>query len=253
MPARPSYMTMHTVTVVGDDGGDVLDASITPPTPITEPPLNNKTSFTMTTPAVMSVTEAINLPFTAPPAGGPGTPLDGLEELAGPIITLNSVSMPSSYLGDSLSGLNHPSTLPTTATGTFDIFPDIKIKIENDGVVAVAGVGTSVTTATIEGDILELNDWVVPWTPEAYIPKFDGSDYAKVKSEGYGRDNGAFIITFELGFGLKPPLAAHASSTTATFTIKILNNFSTDRERYKQDYENAYKSLDAVPDPSTWQ
>ena len=93
----------------------------------------------------------------------------------------------------------------------------------------------------------------MPWTPEAYIPKFDGSDYAKVKSEGYGRDNGAFIITFELGFGLKPPLAAHASSTTATFTIKILNNFSTDRDRYKQDYENAYKSLDAVPDPSTWQ
>ena len=244
MPVR--YPAMHSITVVGDTGGDVLDASITPPTPITEPPVNSKTSFTMTTPAVMTVTEAINLPFSPPPAGGPGTPLDGLEELAGPLITLNSVSIPSSYLGDSLSGLNHPS-LPTTATGSFDIFPDIKIEVENDGAVAVAGVGTSVTTATISGDILELNDWVVPWTPESSIPKFDGSD------EGYGRDNGEFIITFELGFGLKSPFNIPPYTVTAEFTIKILNNFSTDRDRYKLDYENAYKNLDAVPDPSTWQ
>ena len=61
----------------------------------------------------------------------------------------------------------------------------------------------SVTTTTISGSIAELNSWVEQWTPTASVPKFNGSDYARVKSEGYGRDNGGFIISFKLKFDLK--------------------------------------------------
>ena len=54
-------------------------------------------------------------------------------------------------------------------------------------------------------------------------------------------------------FDLAPPLANHASSTEAEYTIKVLNNFDNDKEQYKSDYADAYAALETVPDPSTWQ
>ena len=137
--------------------------------------------------------------------------------------------MPSSYLGESLTGL--PSAPNNTAAGTFPIFPNVNLVVVGPVGTAAGGVGSAVTTATISGSITELNSWVEQWTPTASVPKFDGSDYAKVKSEGYGRDNGAFIISFKLKFDLAAPLAGHPSAVESTYTIKILNNFDNDRDQ----------------------
>ena len=164
------------------------------------------------------------------------------------MISLTEITMPSSYLGESLTGL--PSAPNNTAAGTFPIFPNVNLVVVGPVGTAAGGVGSAVTTATISGSITELNSWVEQWTPTASVPKFDGSDYAKVKSEGYGRDNGAFIISFKLKFDLAAPLAGHPSAVEKTYTIKVLNNFDNDRDQYKQDYENAYKSLTKVPELS---
>tara|TARA_B100000131_G_scaffold3507_1_gene3647 strand:- start:347 stop:1093 length:747 start_codon:yes stop_codon:yes gene_type:complete len=236
---RAPFKAQHTVTLVGADGGEVVAANL----PTMEPPSPGAT-FANATPATISITEAINLPPATPPA----PPLDGLEGLAGPMISLTEITMPSSYLGESLTGL--PSAPNNTAAGTFPIFPNVNLVVVGPVGSAVQGVGSAVTTATISGSITELNSWVEQWTPTASVPKFDGSDYAKVKSEGYGRDNGAFIISFKLKFDLAAPLAGHPSAVESTYTIKILNNFDNDRDQYKQDYENAYKSLTKVPELS---
>ena len=236
---RAPFKAQHTVTLVGADGGEVVAANL----PSMEPPSPGAT-FANATPATISITEAINLPPATPPA----PPLDGLEGLAGPMISLTEITMPSSYLGESLTGL--PSAPNNTAAGTFPIFPNVNLVVVGPVGTAAGGVGSAVTTATISGSITELNSWVEQWTPTASVPKFDGSDYAKVKSEGYVRDNGAFIISFKLKFDLAAPLAGHPSAVESTYTIKILNNFDNDRDQYKQDYENAYKSLTKVPELS---
>ena len=236
---RAPFKAQHTVTLVGADGGEVVAANL----PTMEPPSPGAT-FANATPATISITEAINLPPATPPA----PPLDGLEGLAGPMISLTEITMPSSYLGESLTGL--PSAPNNTAAATFPIFTNVNLVVVGQVGTAAGGVGSAVTTATISGSITELNSWVEQWTPTASVPKFDGSDYAKVKSEGYGRDNGAFIISFKLKFDLAAPLAGHPSAVESTYTIKILNNFDNDRDQYKQDYENAYKSLTKVPELS---
>ena len=236
---RSPFKANHVLTLVGSGGGEVLAANL----PTMEPPSSGAT-FANATPATISITEAINLPPATPPA----PPLDGLEGLAGPMISLTEITMPSSYLGESLTGL--PSAPNNTAAGTFPIFPNVNLVVVGPVGTAAGGVGSAVTTATISGSITELNSWVEQWTPTASVPKFDGSDYAKVKSEGYGRDNGAFIISFKLKFDLAAPLAGHPSAVESTYTIKILNNFDNDRDQYKQDYENAYKSLTKVPELS---
>ena len=239
-------MTQHALTIVGATGGEMISSAL----PTMEPPAAGAT-FTMATPATMSITETINLPLTSPPVP-PVAPLDGLETLAGPIISLTDISMPTSYNGESLSGLG--SAPNNTSGGNFDIFPNVKLTVtEGTPTITAPGVATATTTATVAGSITELNSWVVPWTPTDSIPKFDGSDYCKVKSEGYGRDNGAFIISFKLKFTLKAPMAAHPAAQEVEFQIKVLNNFTNDRDQYKQDYADAYADLDAVPDPSTWQ
>ena len=244
MPARIAYTALHVVSVQGATGGEIVAASV----PTLEAPGAGST-FVKATPPVISITETINVPLN--PATYPAPPYDGLEDLAGPMISLTEVSIPSSYNGDSLSGLS-PS-LNNTSAGSYEIFPNVNLVVTGPVGAAVAGVGASTTTATITGSIPELNSWVVPWTPTDSIPNFDGSDYALVKSEGYGRRVGAFVITFKLKFDLAPPLANHASATEQTYTIKVLNNFDNDKEQYKSDYADAYAALETVPDPSTWQ
>ena len=206
--------------------------------------------------------EQVQAPSPTPPVVPPVIPFDGLETSAEPMIQLKagSVSMPSSYLGESLTGLD--PDYGATDFGTSNIFPGINLVTEAvtdplKGYVPVGtptpGVGVIIAKAQITGNILELNSWVTQWLPTSSVPKFDGSDYAKVKSEGFGRDNpNGFEIQFTLRFFLKL-FPNHAQEVEKTFSIKIINNFSNDKEQYKQDYANAYASLEAVPDPSTWQ
>ena len=250
MPARVAYTALHVVSVQGATGGEIIAASV----PTLESPGAGST-FVKSAPPVISITETINVPLN--PQTYPAPPYDGLEDLAGPMISLTDISIPSSWTvpatgkSESLSGIG--SAPNNTSAGSYEIFPNVNLVITGPIGAAVAGVGASTTTAEITGSIPDLNSWVVPWTPTDSIPNFDGSDYALVKSEGYGRSVGAFVITFKLKFDLAPPLANHASATEQTYTIKVLNNFDNDKEQYKSDYADAYAALETVPDPSTWQ
>ena len=190
------------------------------------------------------------------PAPANVPPFDGLETSAEPMIQLKagSVSMPSSFLGESLTGLN--PDYGATDFGTSNIFPGINLVTSavtdtTKGFVAVvAGEGTIIAKAQITGNILELNSWVDQWLPEASVPKFNGSDYAKVKSEGYGRANpNGFEIQFTLRFFLKL-FPDHAQEVEKTYSIKVINNFDNDRDQYISDYKNAYLALDKVPELS---
>ena len=236
---RSSFKANHVLTLVGSGGGEVIAGNV----PTMEAPGSGST-FANATPATISITEAISLAYS----GDGIPPRDGTEGLAGPMISLTDISMPSSYLGESLSGI--PSAPNNTAAGTFSIFPNVNLVVVGPVGSAAGGVGSAVTTATISGTIPELNSWVSPWTPTESVPKFNGSDYAKVKSEGYGRDNGPFIITFKLKFDLLSPLNGHGSAIESTYTIKILNNFTNDKDQYIADYKAAYDALDKVPELS---
>ena len=183
-------------------------------------------------------------------------PFDGLETSAEPMIQLKagSVSMPSSFLGESLTGLN--PDYGATDFGTSNIFPGINLVTSEvtdptkGYEPVVMGEGTIIAKAQITGNILELNSWVDQWLPEASVPKFNGSDYAKVKSEGYGRANpNGFEIQFTLRFFLKL-FPNHAQEVEKTYSIKVINNFDNDRDQYISDYNNAYLSLDKVPEIS---
>ena len=239
----PRFIPQHTVTLVGADGGEVVSANL----PTMEPPSPGAT-FSNATPATISITEAINFPPAVPPA----PPLDGLEGLAGPMISLTEISIPSSYLGESLSG--QPTAPNNLVAGSFPLFPNVNLVVVGPVGSAAGGVGSAVTTATISGSVTELNSWVTQWNPSSSIPKFDGSDYAKVRSEGYGRDNGAFTVTFKLKFDLLAiggtSLAGHPNAIESTYTINILNNFDNDRDQYIADYKEAYEALDKVPELS---
>ena len=237
---RALYAENHVLTLVGSGGGEVISTNL----PTMEAPGAGST-FANATPSVISITETLSgTAFSG--AGNP--PQDGTEGLAGPMISLTDISMPSSYLGESLSGL--PSAPNNSAAGTFPIFPNVNLVVVGPVGTAAGGVGNATTTATISGNVPELNSWVSPWTPTESVPKFNGSDYARVKSEGYGRDNGPFIITFKLKFDLLGVLADHDSSVESTYTIKILNNFDNDRDQYISDYNDAYLALDKVPELS---
>ena len=237
---RALYAENHVLTLVGSGGGEVISTNL----PTMEAPGAGST-FANATPSVISITETLSgTAFSG--AGNP--PQDGTEGLAGPMISLTDISMPSSYLGETLSGL--PSAPNNTAAGTFQIFPNVNLVVVGPVGTAAGGVGNATTTATISGNVPELNSWVSPWTPTESVPKFNGSDYARVKSEGYGRDNGPFIITFKLKFDLLGVLADHDSSVESTYTIKILNNFTNDKDQYIADYKAAYDALDKVPELS---
>ena len=217
--------------------------------------LGTQTSNTFTASDTIECIETVNVP----PASGNPPPYDGLETAAGPMISVTNISIPASWTPastgkvETLSGA--PSAPNNAGYGTFDLFPDVKITIAAGANTVSGGVGVAKAVATITGSIKELDDWVVPWSPESSTPNFDGSDFGKMRSPGYGKEVGIFYITFTLSFHL---LAFSDGPATATpiplnYQIGVINNYDNDRDVYMAAYEKAYGSLTKVPELSEWQ
>ena len=217
--------------------------------------LGTQTSNTFTASDTIECLETVNVP----PASGNPPPYDGLETAAGPMISVTNISIPASWTPastgkiETLSGA--PSAPNNAGYGTFDLFPDVKITIAAGANTVSGGVGVAKAVATITGSIKELDDWVVPWSPESSTPNFDGSDFGKMRSPGYGKEVGIFYITFTLSFHL---LAFSDGPATATpiplnYQIGVINNYDNDRDVYMAAYEKAYGSLTKVPELSEWQ
>ena len=218
--------------------------------------LGTQTSNTFTQVEDIKCIETVNVPLVSPP-GTP--PYDGLETAAGPMISVTNISVPSSWTvpatgkTETLSGA--PSAPNNTSYGTFDLFPDVKITIAADANTVTAGVGQASTKATITGSIKELDDWVVPWNPVDSTPNFDGSDFGKARSSGYGKEVGIFYITITLKFYLLDFLDGPATASPIFFDyqIGVINNYDNDRDVYMAAYKKAYGSLTKVPELSEWQ
>ena len=217
--------------------------------------LGTQTSNEFTASDTIECIETVNVP----PASGNPPPYDGLETAAGPMISVTNISIPASWTPastgkvETLSGA--PSAPNNAGYGTFDLFPDVKITIAAGANTVSGGVGVAKAVATITGSIKELDDWVVPWSPESSTPNFDGSDFGKMRSPGYGKEVGIFYITFTLSFHL---LAFSDGPATATpiplnYQIGVINNYDNDRDVYMAAYEKAYGSLTKVPELSEWQ
>ena len=217
--------------------------------------LGTQTSNEFTASDTIECIETVNVP---PTTGNP-PPYDGLETAAGPMISVTNISIPASWTPastgkvETLSGA--PSAPNNAGYGTFDLFPDVKITIAAGANTVSGGVGVAKAVATITGSIKELDDWVVPWSPESSTPNFDGSDFGKMRSPGYGKEVGIFYITFTLSFHL---LAFSDGPATATpiplnYQIGVINNYDNDRDVYMAAYEKAYGSLTKVPELSEWQ
>ena len=214
--------------------------------------------YTMT--EIIECIETVNVPLVSPP-GTP--PYDGQETAAGPLISITNISIPSSWTvpatgkTETLSGV--PTAPNNTSFGTFDIFPDVKITIAAGENTVSAGVGVAKTLATITGPVTELDDWVVPWTPSSAPPFFDGSDFGKARSSGYGNTAvggpGIFYITITLKFYLLDFVDGPATASPIFFDyqIGVINNYDNDRERYIKAYQDAYSALTKVPELSEWQ
>ena len=205
--------------------------------------IGTATSNTFTATEVIQIKETVDAPAGGGPGGSSAPPYDGNEVAAVPFIKVKSITIPSSYQGDTLS-FSHPSSSGHNPTN-FVLAPDIKLTCTVvDGVVS--GEGDATTTAAITGPVREMDDWVLPWSdPVAGIPKFNGSDFATTKSAGYGRENGIFIVTIELEYGL---IAFSSFTQTKTWTIGIINNADNDRDVYIQKYTEAYGALTKVPE-----
>lgn len=248
MPARLAAASAHTMTLEEDAG---TGGALTNSGARTAGGLENigtATSNTFTMTEVIKIKETVNAPI---PGGGPvpGS-FDGLETAAGPFIKVKSISIPSSYQGESLS-FSHPSSSSENPSN-FTICPDIKITCTLGASTVSAGVGFQEVTAVITGPVKEMDDWVIPWTPETSVPKFNGSDFATTRSAGYGRENGMFVVTFVLEYGLLPFSDGPSPIPTQekTWTISIINNADNDREVYIAAYREAYGSLTKVPEIS---
>ena len=218
--------------------------------------LGTQTSNTFTQVEYIKCIETVSVPLVSPP-GTP--PYDGLETAAGPMISVTNISVPSSWTvpatgkTETLSGA--PSAPNNTGYGTFDLFPDVKITIAADTNTVTAGVGAASTKATITGSIKELDDWVVPWNPVDSTPNFDGSDFGKARSSGYGKEVGIFYITITLKFYLLDFVDGPATASPIFFDyqIGVINNYDNDRDVYMAAYKKAYGSLTKVPELSEWQ
>ena len=222
--------------------------------------IGSATSNTFTMTEIMTCTETVAVPASAPPV-----PIvsDGLETAAGPMVSITNISIPPTWTvpatgkSESLSGIGTAAN--NTSAGTFTIFPDVKLTITGPISAVVLGVGTSVTTATITGPVTELDDWVVPWTPSDAPPLFDGSDFGKARSSGYGNTKvggpGIFYITFTLKFYLNDFLDGPSpiAPQELDFKIGVINNYDNDKDKYMTAYEKAYSSLTKVPELSEWQ
>ena len=217
--------------------------------------LGTQTSNTFTASDTIECIETVNVP----PASGNPPPYDGLETAAGPMISVTNISIPASWTPastgkvETLSGA--PSAPNNAGYGTFDLFPDVKITIAAGANTVSGGVGVAKAVATITGSIKELDDWVVPWSPESSTPNFDGSDFGRARSPGYGKEVGIFYITFTLSFKLLDFVdgAATASPIPLNYQIGVINNYDNDRDVYMAAYEKAYGSLTKVPELSEWQ
>ena len=260
MPAR--LQSGHAMTTLPAAG-----ATLTNSPPRTTGGMENigtATSETFTMTEIMSCTDT----YSVPPITGNPPPQDGAETGATPVISLTNISIPSSWTvpatgkSESLSGIGAAPN--NTGAGTFTIFPDVKLIVGTPVDVPVAGVGTATTTATITGPVMDLDDWVVPWTPTDKPPNFDGSDFGLARSSGYGNTvkggPGIFYITITLSFYLEnfvtvagSPVPWSGSPVELDFKIGVINNYDNDRERYMDAYEEAYKSLTKVPELSEWQ
>ena len=224
------------------------------------------TSSTFTMTEIMKCIDT----YSVPPVTGNPPPQDGAETGATPVISLTNISIPSSWTvpatgkSESLSGA--PTAPNNTGAGTFTIFPNVQLIVGAPVDVPVLGVGSATTTATITGPVVELDDWVVPWTPSDAPPFFDGSDFGLARSSGYGNTQkggpGIFYITITLSFYLEgfenlptggTSVPWTGSPTELDFKIGVINNYDNDRERYMAAYEEAYKSLTKVPELSEWQ
>ena len=238
--------------------------------------IGTATSETFTMTEVMTCVDTYSVPINDPskPPGPPpnNAPNDGLEIGSVPLISLTNISLPTPWTvpatgkSESLSGLGAAPN--NTGAGTYDIFPNVKITIGSAVDVGTAGIGVATTTATITGPVMELDDWVVPWTPSDAPPLFDGSDFGLARSSGYGNTQkggpGIFYITFTLEFSLSefgtetsatgsPAVDWGGSPISFDFKIGVINNYDNDRERYITAYRDAYKSLTKVPELSEWQ
>lgn len=245
MPARVPNAAGHTLTLEDDaaTGGPLTNSGARTAGGLENIGTATSNTFTMT--EVIKIKETVNVPASAPPV--PGT-TDGLETAAGPVIKVKSITLPSSYQGDTLS-FSHASSSGANPTN-FTICPDIKISVEvgTDSSIG-SGVGFQEATATITGSVKELDDWVLPWSdPVAGIPKFNGSDFATTKSAGYGRENGIFFVTFVLEYGVAAPLTALVGTQEVTWKIGIINNADNDKDVYIQKYNEAYGALTKVPE-----
>ena len=267
MPARLANASTHSIAALPAAGATLNNAGDR-----TKGGMENvgtATSETFTMSETMTCTETVNSPKTDPPV-----PIvsDGLETAAGAMISLTNITLPTPWTvpatgkSESLSGLGAAPN--NTGAGTYDIFPNVKLIVGSAVDVGSAGVGVATTTATITGPIVELDDWVVPWTPTDKPPNFDGSDFGLARSSGYGNTQkggpGIFYITFTLEFSLSefgtptspagtPPMDWSGSPISLDFKIGVINNYDNDRERYMAAYEAAYKSLTKVPELSEWQ
>ena len=245
MPARVPNAAGHTLTLEDDaaTGGPLTNSGARTAGGLENIGTATSNTFTMT--EVIKIKETVNIPASAPPV--PGT-TDGLETAAGPVIKVKSITLPSSYQGDTLS-FSHASSSGANPTN-FTICPDIKISVEvgTDSSIG-SGVGFQEATATITGSVKELDDWVLPWSdPVAGIPKFNGSDFATTKSAGYGRENGIFFVTFVLEYGVAAPLTALVGTQEVTWKIGVINNADNDKDVYIQKYNEAYGALTKVPE-----
>ena len=218
--------------------------------------LGTQTSNEFTATEDIKCIETVSVPLISPPGTPPN---DGLETAAGPMISVTNISVPTSWTPSStgkvetLSGA--PSAPNNTSYGTFDLFPDVKITIAADTNTVSAGVGAASTKATITGSIKELDDWVVPWNPEDSTPLFDGSDFGKLRSSGYGKEVGIFYITITLKFYLLDFMDGPATASPIFFDyqIGVINNYDNDRDVYMAAYKKAFGSLTKVPELSEWQ
>ncbi len=209
-----------------------------------------------------TTTAAVTPPSPPPP---PGVVNDGTESPATPYISVTGISIPSSWTvpatgkTETLSGA--PSAPNNTGTGTYTIFPDVQIIIASGASTGGNGVAgsTKQTVAQIVGPVMELDNWVVPWTPTDKPPNFDGSDFGLARSSGYGNTAkggpGIFYVTVELTYGLIFDVGGTSTTnkTALNFKVGVINNYSNDRETYMAAYEKAYASLTKVPELSEWQ
>jgi hypothetical protein len=255
MPARLTCYSVspstHVLTPEDDagTGGALTNSGARSVGGLENYPTETSNMFTMV--EIIKVKETVSAPIPGtPPAPIPGS-YDGLETAAGPYIKVKSISVPSSYQGDSLSFGHSSSSDPNPSN--FMIAPNIKITCTLGSDSSSSGVGFQEVQAVITGPVLELDDWVLPWSdPVAGIPEFSGSDYATTKSAGYGRENGVFLVTFKLEYGCLPfsdgpsPVPVQEKE----WTIGIINNATNDRDVYIKKYEEAYGSLTKVPELS---